>query len=180
MYRASVPTLGGGGLLGGLFGALFGLKDGGFVSKDMSPLRLARGGHVSGPGGPRDDKVPAYLSDGEFVVNADATRKNRAALEAINRGGVPRLADGKAVGRSLSAGGSGGGGSVTFAPTTQITVQGAGGSAEDQKALGDQLAAKVNDAMDAKMNEFMAKQMRSGGSLNRYVLADIGLRLMRP
>jgi hypothetical protein len=32
------------------------------------------GGDVEGPGGPEDDTVPAWLSDGEFVLNADAVR----------------------------------------------------------------------------------------------------------
>ena len=31
-------------------------------------------GAISGPGGPRDDMVPAMLSDGEFVMTADAVR----------------------------------------------------------------------------------------------------------
>lgn len=44
------------------------------------------GGFVSGPGGPRDDMIPAALSNGEFVVNAAATRGNRPLLEAINSG----------------------------------------------------------------------------------------------
>lgn len=29
---------------------------------------------VEGPGGERDDKIPAMLSDGEFVVNAKTVR----------------------------------------------------------------------------------------------------------
>jgi hypothetical protein len=33
-----------------------------------------QGGDVDGPGGPEDDMVPAWLSDGEFVFNADAVR----------------------------------------------------------------------------------------------------------
>lgn len=33
-----------------------------------------KNGHISGPGGPRDDKVPAMLSDGEFVFTAKAVR----------------------------------------------------------------------------------------------------------
>lgn|GEM_PF-6429108 len=45
---------------------------------------FGQGGHVTGPGGPRDDKVPAMLSNGEFVVNADATAQHRGTLEAIN------------------------------------------------------------------------------------------------
>lgn len=49
---------------------------------------FASGGFVSGPGGPRDDKIPAWLSDGEYVVNAKDTRQNRPLLEAINAGRV--------------------------------------------------------------------------------------------
>lgn len=48
---------------------------------------LASGGYVSGPGGPRDDKIPAMLSNGEYVVNARDTAKNRTLLEVINQGG---------------------------------------------------------------------------------------------
>ena len=46
----------------------------------------ADGGYVTGPGGPRDDKIPAMLSNGEFVMNAEATRRNRVMLEALNAG----------------------------------------------------------------------------------------------
>ncbi|WP_417426259.1 hypothetical protein [Hoeflea sp.] len=87
---------GSGGGLGGIFagiGKLFGLKDGGPVKG------YASGGAVFGPGGPRSDKVPAMLSDGEFVVNANATKKNRHWLEAINNG-LPGFANGGAVGKA--------------------------------------------------------------------------------
>lgn len=53
------------------------------------PLRFATGGHVQGPGGPTDDKIPALLSDGEYVINAKAVKaiglKN---LHALNSGDV--------------------------------------------------------------------------------------------
>jgi hypothetical protein len=57
---------------------------------------LADGGFVTGPGGPRDDKIPAMLSNREFVVNAKDTARNRETLEYINSGGVipRRFADG--------------------------------------------------------------------------------------
>jgi hypothetical protein len=32
------------------------------------------GGKVDGPGGPTDDKIPAWLSDGEYVINAEAVK----------------------------------------------------------------------------------------------------------
>ena len=47
---------------------------------------FADGGIVNGPGTGRSDSIPARLSNGEFVVNAQATRQNRAMLEAINSG----------------------------------------------------------------------------------------------
>ena len=46
----------------------------------------ATGGRVWGAGGPKDDKIPAMLSDGEFVVNSEATSRNLPALERINSG----------------------------------------------------------------------------------------------
>jgi tape measure domain-containing protein len=61
------------------------------------------GGLVTGPGGPRDDKVLRRLSAGEFVVNARSTRENRALLEAVNNGQVPRMAGGGMVGRVNAA-----------------------------------------------------------------------------
>ncbi|MNM77925.1 hypothetical protein D3C81_898000 [compost metagenome] len=47
-------------------------------------LNLATGGYVRGPGTGTSDSIPANLSNGEFVVNASATKRNRALLEAIN------------------------------------------------------------------------------------------------
>ncbi len=89
----------GGGGGGGLVGTLFG----GFLKK-------AGGGMIYGPGGPTDDRVPAMLSNGEFVVNAAATARNRALLEAVNGGGLPGFARGGAVGGGSPSGGTAGGG----------------------------------------------------------------------
>lgn len=70
---------------------------------------MADGGWVSGPGGGRDDAVPAWLSNGEFVVNANAASRNRSVLEAINRGGeIPAEAR-----RAPASGDNGSGGVVT-------------------------------------------------------------------
>lgn len=55
-------------------------------------LAFKDGGFVSGPGGSRTDSIPARLSDGEFVVNAQATANNRPLLEAINSGAQVRQA----------------------------------------------------------------------------------------
>ncbi len=66
-------------------------------------LAVADGGYISGPGGPRSDSIPARLSDGEFVINAAATKRNRGLLEAINNSS--RYADGGIVGAGGGAGG---------------------------------------------------------------------------
>ncbi|MGF7053991.1 hypothetical protein GGC47_003179 [Bosea sp. OAE752] len=106
-------TAGTNGNLGGIFGLFGGLK-------------LASGGFVSGPGSNRSDSVPARLSNGEFVVNAGATRKHRDLLEAINNGRVPMMAAGGLVG-SLPAiaprAGSGGGVIVNVQNNTPAQVE---------------------------------------------------------
>jgi len=61
-----------------------GFKDGGYVEG------YATGGFVSGPGGPRDDSILARLSDGEFVMNANAVQKfGPDFFDALNTGQVP-------------------------------------------------------------------------------------------
>lgn len=70
---------------------------------------FATGGYVSGAGTGTSDSIMARLSDGEFVVNAAATKRNRALLEAINSNERVSVA--------------GGGGSAV---TTQSSAQGGG------------------------------------------------------
>lgn len=60
-------------------------------------LGFAGGGKVAGPGSGTSDSIPARLSNGEYVVNADATRKFQPLLEAINSGGVAKFAAGGPV-----------------------------------------------------------------------------------
>jgi hypothetical protein len=115
----------GGGLLGSAFGGGTGFlhtpggfsgafpspfKSGGLVNIARAPTitAFARGGAISGPGGPRSDSILAALSDGEFVVNAAATKKHRALLESINSGFnfnsmLPAFARGGPVGFSVPA-----------------------------------------------------------------------------
>jgi hypothetical protein len=83
--QANADMFGGFGKFAGLaFGKYF--ADGGEVHRG---LRLADGAHVgagpvSGPGGPVDDKIPAMLSNGEYVLPADTVRK-------IGKGKLDRL-----------------------------------------------------------------------------------------
>ena len=60
---------------------------------------FATGGPVKGPGTGTSDDILASLSNGEYVINARSTRKNRKLLEAINNGAdISKFADGGMVG----------------------------------------------------------------------------------
>lgn len=48
---------------------------------------FADGGRVRGKGGPRSDSILAWLSNGEYVINARAAAMFRPILDAINYGG---------------------------------------------------------------------------------------------
>ncbi|TIL34322.1 phage tail tape measure protein [Mesorhizobium sp.] len=53
---------------------------------------FASGGHVRGPGGPKTDSILAWLSDGEFVIQAAAVKKLGVGfLSALNNGFMPSL-----------------------------------------------------------------------------------------
>ncbi|UCI17871.1 hypothetical protein FJ970_22580 [Mesorhizobium sp. B2-1-8] len=53
---------------------------------------FAGGGRVVGAGGPRDDSILAWLSNGEFVIQASAAKKlGLEALNALNNGFIPSL-----------------------------------------------------------------------------------------
>jgi molecular chaperone GrpE (heat shock protein) len=58
--------------IGQIAGSIIG--GGGFFADGGKVKRLGRGGKVSGPGGPVDDRIPAMLSDGEYVLPADTVK----------------------------------------------------------------------------------------------------------
>lgn len=58
----------------------------GIVAGLMGLPAKADGGRIVGPGGPRDDRVLTWTSNGEYVVNAAATAEHLSLLEAINGG----------------------------------------------------------------------------------------------
>jgi hypothetical protein len=88
------PGSTGGGLFGSI-GKLFGFADGG------RPDRAANG-RISGPGTGRSDSIlallngrdPILVSNGESIVNAEATRKYWPVIDAMNKGTLPRFASG--------------------------------------------------------------------------------------
>lgn len=68
------------------------------------PTGYATGGYISGPGTGTSDSIPALLSNGEYVIRADAVRKlGKRHLDMLNRGiPIPRFADGGMVGTVAS------------------------------------------------------------------------------
>ena len=64
-------------------------------------LKRAEGGMIYGPGSSTSDSIPAYLSNGESVINARSTSIFRPLLSAINTiGGGKLFASGGVVGES--------------------------------------------------------------------------------
>jgi hypothetical protein len=57
--------------------------------------REAKGGYITGPGGPTGDRIPALLSSGEFVVNAAAVKN--IGVENMKRLNAMRFAGGGLV-----------------------------------------------------------------------------------
>lgn len=77
----------------------------GLVAMALSP------GLIRGPGGPRDDRILARVSNREFISNAEATGRNLPLLQALNAGmsltealraGVPAFAGGGLPGGVMS------------------------------------------------------------------------------
>lgn len=120
------------------------LNQGGLFSGIGSLFGFADSGHVSGPGTSTSDSIPAMLSNGEFVVNAKATKKNRTALEAINSGRVPAFAKGGLVGGSFAN-------SNSYAPVINMSSNGLPGG----NAMASEIAKAVGKALDhAKPDTF--------------------------
>ncbi|GAA5661926.1 hypothetical protein Brsp07_00387 [Brucella sp. NBRC 14130] len=179
-----------GGAFGGFFnsiGSLIGLKDGGQIPGYDS------GGRIRGPGGPRDDKVLLWGSNGEFIMNAAATQKWLPVLEAMNAGKLPQLRDGGGVGFSApriasasipvpnipSVAQLSGNSSVdnsrtdnsVSGPTINVTVNGATGNAEVaamvQEGLAKGMMAWQRSPQFANAVSQGVKQANSRGMLRR-------------
>jgi tape measure domain-containing protein len=167
---------GGGNIFGSLFswlGSLFGFSGGGPVSADpWAGLRLAGGGDVRGPGTSTSDSIPAMLSDGEFVVNAKATRKHRALLAAINSGKIPAFAHGGSVGggnvTKIAPAANNNSPSVTIAPTINLTSN--GGTPEQNADLARQTSKAVEGSIRQIVSDELQRQMRPGNLLNNRAL----------
>ncbi|MBE0563588.1 MAG: phage tail tape-measure protein [Ochrobactrum anthropi] len=93
LIDSGIESLFDGSGIGSLLGGLFGGKS----ADPWSGLRLASGGYVSGPGSATSDSIPAWLSNGEFVMNAQATKAFGPWLQAMNDNKLRGFAYGGAV-----------------------------------------------------------------------------------
>lgn len=144
---------GGAGGWGGLGGVISGWLGGG-----TDAPKLAGGGKVFGPGGPTDDAVAAWLSNGEFVMTAAATAANEPLLQALNAG-VPISSLVHWIGgqhlAAMASGGLVGDSTGSFAPSGWR--MGGGRMGGDQGGFG-RLALDISVATryDGKRGEFRA------------------------
>lgn len=81
----AIPVIGGGLALYSIGNAAGWWADGG----EVEPGAVGQTGDVSGPGGPKDDMIPAMLSDGEFVMPVGAVKKfGLDKLEKMRQAGL--------------------------------------------------------------------------------------------
>lgn len=167
-FAGMAGTSGGGGIIGALGSALLGAFGTNYASaanagagaqptfaapSGIAPL--AEGGMVYGPGGGTSDDVPAWLSSGEFVMPAAATRRYRHVLEAMRAGvDLPGFAGGGHVGAAPASRGW---------PAERLTLQ---------------LVNQSSTPLEGRVEETTDEQ---GGRRARIVLADaVGDALAMP
>jgi len=150
------------------------LRGGGGTAGTLSgggPRGFAEGGKISGPGGPRSDSILAAVSDGEFVVNADATKDHLNLLQALNSGHIQHFADGGLIGGTHMATDTISPANIrdTAAPilNTTINVNASGGTPDQNKDLADKIGKQVIPQLRQMVQGELATQLRGGGMLNR-------------
>ena len=114
------------------------------ISSGPAPFAspFARGGLVSGPGGPTSDSISARLSHGEFVVNAAATRRYLPQLLGINKMQT--------------------GGQVQAPPNIQIQVVPPAGSRVEDARVRRRRSSNGDEQIQVVLVEAVAGAVRSG------------------
>ncbi|MER9586532.1 hypothetical protein [Mesorhizobium sp. M0276] len=164
--NAIFSTTGGGGIMG-IVGSLFGFSGGGLVKSDpWAGMRLAGGGHVRGPGTSTSDSIPARLSDGEFVVNARATARNRALLEAVNDNRLPGFSDGGLVGGAPVFAGNDNRAAPQIVVSAPVTVNGSAGTGPQNEDLARKTAAAMEGSLRGLISDELRRAQRPGNLAN--------------
>ena len=137
----------------------FGGEDQNFWGDGLARRLFASGGRVTGPGG--IDKVPAWLTNGEFVMSKGAVDKfGVGTLEAMNAAGggtnVPTLGPGGVYAQ--------GGGLLDFLPGTGRVMAPLSGGPKDIRGVRQTVAGYQNKFLG--MN--IGKPSFPGGSYGQY------------
>ena len=67
--------------------SVFKMRDDGGLTRQNNPYKKADGGHIRGAGTATSDSIPAYLSNGEYVIKADSVAKYGVdTFDALNAG----------------------------------------------------------------------------------------------
>lgn len=164
-FGSSLNSMSSGGGSGGWLNFLMGTPFAGSAQLAASGGigLFADGGHVTGPGGPTSDDIPAMLSNGEYVINAASTKRHRRLLDAINSGSIARLASGGLVrSGSTRAGGGGYGGGVV------VNIQNNTSSQIKQQSKETANGTQI----DVVIDELVADKMSTPGSRSRGAMAS--------
>ncbi|MBF8676223.1 tape measure protein [Pseudomonas fulva] len=129
---------------------------------------FSTGGMFNGAGTGTSDSNLAWISDGEFIVNAQATKRNRALLEAINSNERVTVAG---SGGSVPATQSGGSPSAVVAqPAPRVTVN----LIEDRSRAGT-VDQRADDNGQLEIDAFVA-DIWGGGERSKTLEAAYGLK----
>lgn len=161
-------SLGSGGGGGGLLGAIASLFGGGSGSAPTA-VAAATGGHIRGPGTGTSDSIPAWLSDGEFVVKASATKQWLPVLHAINENRMPAFAAGGPVGAMRGSGDASGAGGLG---SLQVNIIGA---PSEPTAVRQSQDANGQRRLDVVFDEASASAISRAGSRTSKALSQRGM-----
>ncbi|WP_457796653.1 tape measure protein [Methylocystis sp. S23] len=151
----------------GIFNALTGNGGAGMFGMLRGIFGFADGGYIRGPGTGRSDSIPAYISNGEYIVNARATSRHRGLLDAINSGRIPKFASGGIVGApSISTPAFAAGKGAPINLTSNVTLNAAGGTDEQNRDLAKQTSRAVEQQIRAVVVSEIAAQLRPGNLLS--------------
>jgi chromosome segregation ATPase len=96
--KVALPLIG--QIVGTIIGGPAGGRIGGGVGQ-LAAIPFAEGGEVRGPGGPTEDQIPVWLSDREFVMQAESAKQAPAALRAMNDNpAVAQMVEGMVAGQA--------------------------------------------------------------------------------